>query len=98
MKIHQAAALSPQLAKESADLGRLVARLRRRNRLKQVDAAALAGIARSSASRLEVGDGSVAIGMLFRYLDAIAPGVTLKDLLNGTDAGAGNSQRQILNK
>jgi len=98
VKIHQAAALSPQLAKESADLGRLVARLRRRNRLKQVDAAALAGIARSSASRLEVGDGSVAIGMLLRYLDAIAPGVTLKDLLNGTDAGIGNNQHQGPNK
>lgn len=91
VKIHQSAVLSPQLAQESANLGRLIARLRRFNRLKQIDAAALAGMARSSASRIETGDGTVAIGMLLRYIDAIAPGITLKDLLNDTAAGATSS-------
>lgn len=50
--------------------------------MKQFEAAERAGIARSSASKIELGDGTVAFGLVFRYLNAISPGITLKELLN----------------
>lgn len=77
-------ALSPPLTQESVKLGRLIAQLRRVIRMKQFEAAERAGIARSSASRIEQGDGTVAFGLVLRYLNAISPGTTLKELLNET--------------
>lgn len=50
--------------------------------MKQFEAAERAGIARSSASKIELGDETVAFGLVLRYLDAISPGITLKELLN----------------
>lgn len=85
MKVQQAAMLSPRLAQESAQLGRLLARLRRARRVKQSDAALRAGLSRNTAYRLEKGDPGTAFGQVLRYLDAIAPGTTLKELLAETD-------------
>ncbi|QJQ03421.1 hypothetical protein C798_25250 [Herbaspirillum rubrisubalbicans Os34] len=82
MKIHQSAALSPKLAEQSVRMGRLLARLRRARKVKQEYAAALAGVSRNSAFRIEKGDGAVAISQILRYLDAISPGMTLQELLN----------------
>lgn len=67
------------------DLGRRLKRLRLARRLVQGEAAVRAGIARSTASRIEGGDPSVAIGQIVRYLDAIAPGRTLAQLYRETD-------------
>jgi hypothetical protein len=44
-----------------------------------------AGISRNTAYRLEHGDPGLALGQVFRYLDAIAPGMTLAGLLSESD-------------
>lgn len=85
MKIRQIPTLSDILAAQLLALGEQLARLRVARRVRQQDAAARAGIARSTASRIEKGDPSVAIGQVVRYLDAIAPGKTLIQLLCGED-------------
>ena len=77
--------LSPALTKEAQSLGHLLAQLRLARGIKQADAAVKAGLARSTAYRLEKGDAGVALGQLLRYLQAIAPGSLLLDLLCGTD-------------
>lgn len=82
MKISQSAALSSNLTEESVRLGQLLAQLRVSRRLKQMKAAELAGISRSSAYRIEWGDSAVSFGQILRYLHAIAPDMALKDLLN----------------
>jgi transcriptional regulator with XRE-family HTH domain len=85
MKIAQSAMISPELTKEVEDLGALLARLRHARGVKQQDAALRAGMSRNSAYRLERGDPGLAIGHILRYLEAIAPGKTLLELLSQTD-------------
>ena len=43
------------------------------------------GLSRNTVYRLEKGDPGVAMGQVLRYLDAIAPGSTLLDLLSEKD-------------
>lgn len=85
MKISQSATLAPHLQEQSAELGRRLARLRLARRIKQTDAALRAGLSRNTAYRLERGDPGLAIGQVLRYLEAIAPGSTLLDLLAESD-------------
>lgn len=85
MRVNQAAALRPELATESQKLGLKLARLRMARGIKQVDAALRAGLSRNTVYRLERGDPGLAFGQILRYLDAIAPGQTLLDLLSGSD-------------
>ena len=85
MKITQKAALPPALLAQSAALGERLARLRTARQLKQADAALRAGLSRNTAYRIERGDPGLAIGQVLRYLDAIAPGSTLLDLLSESD-------------
>ncbi len=85
MKVQQSAALESHLVQEAVQLGHLFVRLRHARKIKQADAALRAGISRNTAYRLEKGDPGLAIGQLLRYLDAIAPGATLADLLMQTD-------------
>lgn len=85
MKISQTAALSTHLLQESAALGRRLARLRLARGIKQAEAALRAGLSRNTAYRLERGDPGLAVGQILRYLDAIAPGSTLLDLLSESD-------------
>ena len=44
-----------------------------------------AGLSRNTVYRLEKGEPGVALGQVLRYLEAIAPGSTLIDLLSETD-------------
>jgi len=44
-----------------------------------------AGLSRNTAYRLESGDPRVAIGHLLRYLDVIAPGMKMQELLSQSD-------------
>ena len=81
MKVSQSATLSVQQLDECARIGSLLARLRVARKVKQTDAALRAGLSRNTAYRLEKGDPGLAIGQVLRYLDAIAPGSTLLDLL-----------------
>ncbi|NMF96454.1 helix-turn-helix domain-containing protein [Aromatoleum toluolicum] len=85
MKVSQSATLSPYQLEQSAQLGHRLARLRLARRMKQTDAALRAGLSRNTAYRLERGDPGLAIGQVLRYLDAIAPGSTLLDLLSESD-------------
>jgi transcriptional regulator with XRE-family HTH domain len=85
MKVQQSAVLSTHLAQEAVHLGRLLARLRQARQVKQADAALRAGLSRNTAYRLEKGDPGLAIGQVLRYLEAIAPGTTLADLLTQAD-------------
>lgn len=85
MKVSQAAVLSPALLLQVQHMGSALARLRTARGVKQADAALRAGISRNTAYRLEHGDPGLAIGQVLRYLDAIAPGSTLLQLLNESD-------------
>ncbi|MFA7241394.1 MAG: helix-turn-helix domain-containing protein [Sulfuricellaceae bacterium] len=85
MKIRQQPATPEAVATQLRLLGELLSRLRLARRARQADTAARAGIARSTASRIEKGDPAVAIGQVLRYLDAIAPGKTLMQLLGEED-------------
>jgi transcriptional regulator with XRE-family HTH domain len=85
MKISQSTMMSPELATEAENLGILLARLRHARGVKQQEAALRAGISRNSAYRMERGDPGLAIGQILRYLEAIAPGKTLLELLSRTD-------------
>ena len=62
-----------------------LAQLRLARRVRQGEAAVRAGLSRATAQRIEKGDPGVAIGALLRYLDAIAPGMNLLQLLSGDD-------------
>lgn len=85
MKRQQAPALSAELAQQLIALGQRLARLRIARRMRQEDAAARAGISRSTAALIEKGSARLAIGQIIRYLDAIAPGKTLTRLLTEED-------------
>jgi transcriptional regulator with XRE-family HTH domain len=77
MKKPQKTILTDPLRSDLAKLGERIKRLRLARRIVQQEAAVRAGIARSTASRIESGDPSVAIGQVLRYVDAIAPGKSL---------------------
>ena len=94
MKTNQSTALPAPLLAESAQMGELVARLRVARQIKQSDAALRAGLSRNTAYRIERGDPGLAIGQLLRYLDAIAPGMTLAELLTERDPALVQQQRE----
>lgn len=85
MKVTQASSLAPQLLEQSKHLGALLARLRIARGVKQTDAALRAGLSRNTAYRLEHGDPGLAVGQVLRYLDAIAPGMSLEALYSEKD-------------
>jgi transcriptional regulator with XRE-family HTH domain len=85
MKVTQSAILNSSLAGEARKLGAALARLRIARGTKQDEAALRAGLSRNTAYRLEKGDPGIAVGQILRYLDAIAPGKTLLELLTETD-------------
>jgi transcriptional regulator with XRE-family HTH domain len=66
-------------------LGHTISRVRLARNIKQDTAAVRAGLSRNTAHRLEKGDPGIAIGHLLRYLEAIAPGKSLMDLLAEND-------------
>jgi transcriptional regulator with XRE-family HTH domain len=98
MKVHQSAALSPQLLAESKRFGQLIARLRLARKVKQTEAALRSGLSRNTAYRIEQGDPGVAFGQILRYLEAIAPGSTLVDLLTATDPALASLQAREQSK
>ena len=85
MKSLNSTALPSHLAAESAELGARISRLRKARRVLQADAALRAGLSRPTAVRIEAGDPGRTLGQLMRYLHAIAPGVTLQQLVQESD-------------
>jgi transcriptional regulator with XRE-family HTH domain len=82
MRIHQQLTLTPNQLGQSAEIAQSLVSLRLARHVKQSEAAIRAGLSRATAQRIEKGDPGVAIGALLRYLDAIAPGTTLLQLLS----------------
>lgn len=85
MKSTQANTLDEALTLQLQGLGATFSRLRIARKVRQGEAAARAGISRTTASSIENGSPSVAIGQLLRYLDAIAPGKTMAQLMAEPD-------------
>jgi transcriptional regulator with XRE-family HTH domain len=85
MKVTQSTAIPAHLLAESTRIGQLLARLRIARKVKQTDAALRAGLSRNTVYRIEKGEPGLALGQVLRYLDAIAPGSTLLDLLSERD-------------
>lgn len=85
MKRNEAPLMSPARVEEARQLGNKLARLRAARRIRQADAAARAGISRSTAVLLEKGDLGRTQAQILRYLEAIAPGVSLLALLKEED-------------
>ena len=85
MKRAQLPATPAELQVMLRDLGTRIARMRLARALIQADCAIRANLSRETASRIERGDPSVAVGQIIRYLDAIAPGMTLETLYTTID-------------
>ena len=85
MRISQTAIWNQAQTEQAKHIGACFARLRIARGVKQDVAAVRAGFSRNTAYRLEAGDPGVAVGQLLRYLDVIAPGMTLQELLSQTD-------------
>jgi transcriptional regulator with XRE-family HTH domain len=85
MRAAQTTLISAPALQQARELGERMARLRVARAVKQSEAAIRAGLSRNTAYRLESGDPGLAVGQILRYLDALAPGMTLKDLLNESD-------------
>lgn len=98
MKVRQSATLPPELVPESKRVGQLMGRLRLARKVKQTEAALRSGLSRNTAYRIEKGDPGVAFGQILRYLEAIAPGSTLADLLTATDPALASLQAREQSK
>ncbi|WP_233149235.1 helix-turn-helix domain-containing protein [Herbaspirillum camelliae] len=85
MKRDETPLLSPARLMEARELGEKLARLRKARRLRQADAALRAGLARSTAALIEKGDIRRTQAQILRYLEAIAPGLTLLALFQESD-------------
>ena len=85
MKRNEMPLMPPARIDEARAIGEKLARLRVARRMRQADAAVRAGIARSTAALIEKGDLSRTQAQILRYLEAIAPGVSLLALLQEED-------------
>jgi transcriptional regulator with XRE-family HTH domain len=85
MKRNEQPLMIPERLDEARQLGEKLARLRMARQIRQADAATRAGLSRSTAVLLEKGDLSRTQAQILRYLEAIAPGVSLLSLLKEDD-------------
>jgi len=85
MKYDEIPLMEPKRLAEIKELGLKIARLRIARNIRQSDAAARAGFSRSTAALIEKGDPGRTLAQLARYLDAIAPGLSLSALLQESD-------------
>ena len=85
MKRNEQPLMTSERLDEARQLGEKLARLRMARQIRQADAATRAGLSRSTAVLLEKGDLSRTQAQILRYLEAIAPGVSLLSLLKEDD-------------
>lgn len=85
MKKEEPLLLTADELAQTAKLGEQLLRLRLARRIRQEDAALRAGLSRPTARKIEHGDPGRTLGQILRYLGAIAPGMTLMQLLEGKD-------------
>ena len=85
MKRNESTILTHDQLQELKLFGERISRLRKARGVLQADAAVRAGISRPTATRIEAGDPGRSLGQVLRYVDAIAPGTSLLDLLLEND-------------
>lgn len=68
---------------EAAGIGLKLGMLRKVHKMSQAEAAARAGVSRSTAVLIEAGDPSRTLAQVLRYLEAISSDTTLLELLSG---------------
>jgi transcriptional regulator with XRE-family HTH domain len=85
MKCNESTILTHDQLQELKLFGERISRLRKARGVLQADAAVRAGISRPTATRIEAGDPGRSLGQVLRYVDAIAPGTSLLDLLLEND-------------
>ena len=85
MKHSELAVIPPRLMTESKKIGARITRLRKARRVLQSEAALRAEVSRPTAGRIEAGDPGRTLGQMLRYLHAIAPRVTLQQLMQELD-------------
>lgn len=85
MKLSELIVTPPHLLVESREIGARISRLRKARRVLQSEAALRAGVSRPTAGRIEAGDPGRTLGQVLRYLHAIAPGVSLQQLVQESD-------------
>ncbi len=85
MKKVESLLLSPNEQAQSLLIGERIQRLRIARRIRQEEAAIRAGMSRPTARKIEQGDPGRTVGQVLRYLQAIAPGMSLLQLLEGND-------------
>jgi len=85
MKKDETSLASAEELAQTKLLGERISRLRLARRVLQADAAVRAGMSRPTARKIEHGDPGRTLGQVLRYLGAIAPGITLLQLLEGRD-------------
>ncbi len=95
MRVDQQLSLASKQLGQSAEIAQYLVSLRIARHVRQGEAAVRAGLSRATAQRIEKGDPGVAIGALLRYLDAIAPGMTLLQLLSGNDPAIAALERRL---
>lgn len=66
-------------------IGQRLSRLRKARRLLQSEVALRAGMSRPTLIRIEAGDPRQTLDQILRYLHAVAPGMSLLELLQETD-------------
>lgn len=85
MKYAENSLLTSSRLLEAQGIGQKISRLRQARKLRQADAAARAGMSRSTAALIEKGDAGRTLAQVMRYLEAIAPGLSLLALLQEAD-------------
>ncbi len=85
MKYDEIPLMSSDRLSEAQELGTKLARLRVARKMRQIDAAARAGLARSTVALIEKGDPGRTLAQILRYLNAIAPNLSLLALLQESD-------------
>lgn len=98
MKYDETTRTSKDRLKEASMLGKKLHALRMATRITQAEAAARAGLSRSTAVLIEAGDESRTLSQLLRYLDAISPHTSLLALLTDDIAAVKNMQADSLGK
>lgn len=85
MKRDEAPLMNPKQLAQARLVGERIARLRRARNVLQAEAAVRAGVSRPTATLIEAGDPGRTLSQVLRYLGAIAPGMSLLQLLQGED-------------
>ena len=85
MKKRESLLITDAEAEQLRVLGERINRLRIARRITQLEASLRAGVSRPTARKIERGDPGRTLGQVMRYLGAIAPGVTLLEMIEGRD-------------